>query len=103
MVLELQKSPSRNRLYCTRHLKMSSLINTMSSLHDVYASLGDEQRQQASYMLQFVWCDLTSSFDIIGPYYSSSEPLKSKFILACVYEVMKIFQILWVSNIGVGV
>lgn len=25
-----------------------------SSLHDVYASLGDEQPQQASYMLQFV-------------------------------------------------
>ena len=62
----------------------------VSSLHDVYASLGDEQPQQVSYMLQFVWRDLTSSFDIIGPYYSSSESLKSKFILACVYEVMKI-------------
>ena len=65
----------------------------MSSLHDVYASLGDEQPQQASYMLQFVWRDLTSSFDIIGPYFSSSESLKSKFILACVFEVMKIFQL----------
>ena len=44
-------------------------------------------------MLQFVWRDLTSKFDIIGPYYSSSESLKSKFILACVFEVMKIFQL----------
>ena len=65
----------------------------MSSLHDIYASLGDEQPQQASYMLQFVWRDLTSSFDIISPYYSSSESLKSKFILACVFEVIKIFQL----------
>lgn len=65
----------------------------MSSLHDVYTFLGDEQPQQATYLLQFVWRDLTSSFDIIGPYYSSSEPLKSKFILACLYEVMRIFQL----------
>ena len=65
----------------------------MSSLHDVYMSLGDEQPQQANYMLQFVWRDLTSSFDIVGPYYSSSESLKSKFILACVFETIKIFQL----------
>ena len=65
----------------------------MSSLRDVYASLGDKQPQQASYMLQFVWRNLTSKFDIIGPYYSSSESLKGKFILACVFEVMKIFQL----------
>lgn len=65
----------------------------LSSLHDVYAMLDNEQPQQASYMLQFVWRDLTSSFDIIGPYYSSSESLKSKFILACIYETMKIFQL----------
>ena len=65
----------------------------LSSLHDVYAMLDDEQPQQASYMLQFVWRDLTSSFDIIGPYYSSSESMKSKFILACIYETMKIFQL----------
>ena len=41
----------------------------MSSLYDVYASLGDKQPRQASYMLQFVWRDLSLSFDIIDPYY----------------------------------
>lgn len=65
-------------------------LEDLSALHDVYASLGDEEPQQASYMLQFVWRDLTSSFDSIGPYYSS-ESLKSKFILACVFETVKIF------------
>ena len=59
----------------------------LSSLHDVYAYLGDEQPQQASYMLQFEWRDLTYSFDIVGP---SSESLKSKFIL---FETLKIFQL----------
>ena len=84
MDLELRKSPFRNRPFCTRHSRMSSLLNTpmnlkgkepssstevkvvsrllwnsrsqeviglamnpedLSSLHDVYAFLGDEQPQ----------------------------------------------------------
>ena len=36
---------------------------------------------------------LTSKFDAMGPYYSSAESLKSKFVLACLYEAMKIFQL----------
>ena len=66
----------------------------MSSLQDIYASLGSEQEpQQATYMLQFLWRDLTSKFDVMGPYYSSAESLKSKFILACLYETMRLFQL----------
>ena len=66
----------------------------MSSLHDVYTLLGsDQQPQQATYILQFLWRDLTSKFDAIGPYYSSAESLKSKFILACLYETMRVFQL----------
>ena len=65
----------------------------MSSLHDIYLTLSsNESPQQATYMLQFLWRDLTSCFDIVGPYYSSSESLKSKFIVACVYETM-VFQL----------
>lgn len=66
----------------------------MSSLQDIYTSLTSEQEpQQATYMLQFLWRDLTSKFDVMGPYYSSAESLKSKFILACLYETMKLFQL----------
>ena len=32
MDLELQKSPFRNRLFCTRHSRISSLLNTPMSL-----------------------------------------------------------------------
>ena len=66
----------------------------MSSLQDIYSSLGSEQEsQQATYMLQFLWRDLTSKFDVMGPYYSSAETLKSKFILACLYETMRLCQL----------
>ena len=43
----------------------------MSSLQDIYASLTSEQEpQQATYMLQFLWRNLTSKFNVMGPYYS---------------------------------
>ena len=66
----------------------------MSSLHDVYASIGSEETpKQASYMLQFLWRDLTSEYDVMGPYYSSAESIKSKFVPACLYETIKLFQL----------
>ena len=51
-------------------LAMSS--DEQASLHDVYQFLNDDKALQTSYILQFLWRDLTSSFDIIGPYYYSS-------------------------------
>ena len=65
-----------------------------SSLLDIYSSLGSKQEpQQTTYMLQFLWRDLTSKFDVMGLYYSSAESLKSKFILACLYKTMRLCQL----------
>ena len=75
----------------------------MSSLHDIYASLGDGQPKQASYMLQFVWRDLTYSFDIIGLYYSSSESLKTQVCSNLCVRGDEDFPAIWISNIGVGI
>ena len=64
-----------------------------ASLHDVYQMLdGSETTQQTSYILQFLWRDLTSSFDIVGSYFTCSGSLASKFILACVLETLRLFQ-----------
>ena len=64
-----------------------------ASLHDVYQMLdGSETIQQTSYILQFLWRDLTSSFDIVGPYFTCGGSLASKFILACVLETLRLFQ-----------
>ena len=37
-------------------------------LHDVYSSVIQSGCQKASYIAQFLWRDLTSGYDMIGPY-----------------------------------
>ena len=38
-------------------------------LHDVFMTVQDDfDERKTSYILQFLWRDLTSSFDVIGPY-----------------------------------
>ena len=40
----------------------------MSSLHDIYMTYDEDTKtEQTSYVLQFLWKDLTSKFDIVGP------------------------------------
>ena len=48
--------------------------------------------QQTSYVLQFLWRDLTSCYDIVGPYFTSSSSVEGKFIIACVFETIKLFH-----------
>ena len=38
----------------------------LSSLADIYQTVNDDYAQQTSYILQFLWRDLTSDFNIIG-------------------------------------
>jgi len=68
-----------------------------ASLHDVFQLFGKDHRtKQASYMLQFLWRDVTSSFDIVGPYFSSEESMNAKFICSCVLETIKLFHVRYV-------
>ena len=44
----------------------------MSTLCDVYRTLSpDFQQRKTTYVLQTLWRDLTSNFEIIGPHYTS--------------------------------
>ena len=63
--------------------------------HDELASLLDPdcRSKQTTYILQFLWRDLTSPFDVVGPYFKSSGPLESKLILSCVYESIRVFHL----------
>lgn len=66
----------------------------LASLNDIYQLLEDDcKTNQTSYILQFLWRDLTSPFDVVGPYYTSSGALESKFILSCVLESVKILHL----------
>ena len=72
-------------------LAMSS--SEMQTLQDVYESVdADSKTQKTAYVLQTLWRDLTSEFDIIGPYYTSASGLKSKFLLPCVMDAIYQFH-----------
>ena len=64
----------------------------MASLHDIYQELSeDEKTKKASYILQFLWRDIVTNVDIIGPYYTSQECFDHKFIMSCVMENLHLF------------
>ena len=64
----------------------------MASLTDIYRILKDPEASQMSYILQFIWRDLTSSYDVVGPYYTSAASVEAKFVVVCVFETIKLFQ-----------
>ncbi len=72
---------------------LSMSYTDLSSLSDIYQTTDESCANQTSYVLQFLWRDLTSDFDIIGPYFTSSKTLESKYILSCVMETLKLFHL----------
>jgi len=64
-----------------------------SMLHDVFQLLDKDHRtKQTNYILQFLWRDLTSSFDIVGPFFTSPGTVESKFVCACVMKPLNYFR-----------
>ena len=51
-----------------------------------------------NYILQLLWRDLTLSFDIVGPYYTNEDNVTARFISACAFETIKIFQVCWYTG-----
>jgi len=49
--------------------------------------------KQTCYVLQFLWRDLATNFDIVGPYFTSEGIMSAKFTMACILETVKIFQV----------
>ena len=80
--------------------KMGKLVglamtsDDLGPLHDVYQTLQPDHRtQKTSYVLQYLWQCTVSDFDILGPYYTSSESMKAKFILSTLYDTMFILHL----------
>ena len=66
-----------------------------ASLCDVYKLFQKESAvEQTGYIMQFLWRDLTSSYDIVGPYYTSSDTFNAKVIHSCVFETIELFQVI---------
>ena len=49
--------------------------------------------RKASYILQFLWRDVSSKFDVIRPYYTSENGLDDKFIKAYVLETIHLLSL----------
>lgn len=66
----------------------------MVSLHDIYEEQDPSRRQmRASYVHQFVWRDLTSEFDVTGPYYKSEVGMKHQFVMTCILTTIHAFHL----------
>lgn len=65
----------------------SMTAEEMATLHDLYAILNNESHAlKANYILQTLWRDTSSDCDIVGPYYSSCDGFKAKFLIACIMD-----------------
>jgi len=56
-------------------------------LHDVYSSTVVGGAKKASYIIQFLWRDITSGYDLVGPYFPIEASITSstlqEFVMLC--------------------
>ena len=64
----------------------------MASLGDIFQTHESDCPAQTDHILQFLWRDLTSDFDIVGPYFTSSGTPDTRFTLSCVLDTIKLFD-----------
>ena len=75
-----------------RVVGLAMSLEDMACLH-VYQILDEDgTTKSTTYIMQFLWRDLTS-FHVVAPYYSSSGTLEAKFILGFVMETIKLFHL----------
>lgn len=58
----------------------SASENELKVLHDVYSTAVQPGSQKASHIVQFLWRDLTSGFDLIGPYFPVESLMSSNVL-----------------------
>lgn len=64
----------------------------MISLCDVFAELNGKKTERTEYVLQFIWRDMSSTFDVYGPYFTTHSSLDAKFTLACVLDTLRLLH-----------
>lgn len=77
----------------------SMTSDDFSSLHDVYEDLDEEEGcHKTTYVVQFMWRDLSSDFDVIGPYFTIPSTMETKYLHSLVTRTMLAF-----TQFGFGV
>ena len=84
-----------NFLWCRNSSIMGYAVSSeeLASLHDIYEELDStESSQKTTYELQFLWRDLTSSFDAVGPFFSLSGSIDCQDLYSMVVRTMLAFH-----------
>ena len=70
----------------------SASEDELKVLHDVYSTAVQPGSQKASYIVQFLWRDLTSGFDLIGPYFPIESSMSSSVLQELITLRLKAFS-----------
>jgi len=74
----------------------------LASLCDVYTTLSPDHRtRQTTYVLQTLWRDLTSDFDVIGPHYTSESSFEHKALCPILLDAIRQFHVCGFDAIAV--
>jgi len=64
----------------------------MHSLHDIYdCAINTRNSKKASYVLQFLWRDLTSGYDVVGPYFPFERSIDTNMLQEMFLACFKVF------------
>ena len=74
-------------------LGLALSADEFSYLDDVYDQVNPARDPlPAEYNIQFLWRDISSDFDVVGPYFSSASSYDHRFVIAAIKETMRIFH-----------
>ena len=68
------------------------LMTSVVCMHDVYDSLSEDEKCQKTYVVQFLRRDLSSDFDVVGPYFNCSSSMEAHFLHSMVTRTMLAFS-----------
>ena len=80
---------SQNGQICGIEMDKKEILSLKSLGKDMLHT----EQHTAEYYLQFLWRDLSSDFDVIGPHYSSSKTMNSGFTHGCLLDALDAFQL----------
>jgi hypothetical protein len=61
-------------------------------LKDVYSDDLEKEPRPTQYVLQFLWRDMSSNFDVMGPYYCLERSLNHKLLMNCMFETIRCME-----------
>ena len=75
-----------------KFLGLAMSMEEMKGMHDIFHDLLSDKPIPAEYILQYLWRDLTSNFDVIGPFFSLKSTINHTVIIETLFQTLKAFH-----------